>query len=433
MSQKERERLEWIRGVAEGRLSQVEAAHLLRLSARQVRRVLRRYEAEGDEGLVHRLRGRPSNRKIEPQVRERALSALREVYFDFGPTLAAEKLEEREGIKVSRETVRQWLVSEGLRRPRRRKVRSHTWRPRRPCWGELVQMDTSVHDWFEARGEQAVLITMIDDATSWVLMRFFEADTTKNNMTMLKMYLRRSGRPLALYADKASHFKTTRPPSLEEELEGREALTQIGRALEELGIEYVPANSPQAKGRVERSFATCQDRLVKELRLRNIAAIAQANVLLERYFIPLWNRRFARPPASAINAHRSARGFDLPAILSVQTRRTVANDYTIRHKGQLYQIQPTQIQPGLRRAKVIVEERLDGQLKIRWQGRYLKYQKIQAPTPRREADAPGAETPLGLRPPSVSAPKPSSKPGPNHPWRRPLKPDISSLHKTGHS
>jgi len=205
--------------------------------------------------------------------------------------------------------------------------------------------------------------------------------------------------------------------------------------LAELGIEYIPAHSPQAKGRVERSFGTCQDRLVKELRLRDISTIAQANELLESYFIPLWNRRFTCPPASAVNAHRPAKGFDLAAILSLQTWRSVANDYTLRHHGQRYQIQPTQIRPGLRRAKVIVEERLDGRLKVRWQGRYLKYQQITAPTQEGRADALGAETEGELRPPFVSAPKPRWKPAPNHPWRRPLnrtflscpKPDTSTL------
>ena len=435
MSQKERDRLVFIQAVAEGRMNQREAAGVLRLSVRQVRRVVRRYEGEGDEGLVHRLRGRSSNRKISQEVQERVLRLLGQAYLGFGPTLAAEKLEEREGIKVSRETVRLWQVREGQRQPRRRKVRSHFWRSRRPCWGELLQMDTSIHGWFEGRGEAGVLISMIDDATSGVFMRFFEADTTKSNMEMLKRYIGCFGRPLALYADKASHFKTTRQPGLEEELEGREAQTQIGRALAELGIEYIPAHSPQAKGRVERSFGTCQDRLVKELRLRDISTIAQANELLESYFIPLWNRRFTCPPASAVNAHRPAKGFDLAAILSLQTWRSVANDYTLRHHGQRYQIQPTQIRPGLRRAKVIVEERLDGRLKVRWQGRYLKYQQITAPTQEGRADALGAETEGELRPPFVSAPKPRWKPAPNHLWRRPLnrtflsctKPDTSTL------
>lgn len=428
MSQKERDRLVFVRAVKEGRMKQAEMAQVLSLSVRQVRRIMKRYEREGDLGLVHRLRGRRSNNRIDPEVREKAMTAVRENYSDFGPTLSSEKLGEREGLEVSRETVRRWMIEEGMWTSRGRKVRHRQWRSRRACFGELVQMDTSIHNWFEGRGEEAVLITMIDDATSRVFMRFFEADTTKNNMSLLKMYLGRFGRPLSIYADRASHFKTTRQPSLEEDLRGLPAQTQIERAFKELEIEYIPANSPQAKGRVERCFGTCQDRLVKELRLHNLATISQANDFLEKNFIPLWNRRFICPPASQVNAHRPIKSFDLAAILSLQTTRTVANDYTLRHKGQRYQIQRRSIQAGLRGAKVLVEERLDGSLRIRFRGQYLKTHKINPQPVVGRSDRASAETPVGLRPPSVSAPQPPGKPGPDHH----KKADISIVQKTGH-
>ena len=292
MSQKERDRIRVLEEIVAGRLKQCEAADILHLSSRQLRRILKRYLAEGDQGLVHALRGRQSNRKIGNEVKETALRHLRKEYRGFGPTLASEKLMERQSICVSRETVRHWMMAEGLWKSRKQRVKHHGWRPRRSCFGELVQMDSSIHDWFEGRGEEAWLISMIDDATSRPYMRFFPTDSTETNMAAIKGYIKRHGRPLAIYADKASHFLTTRKASVEEQLKGTPALTQIQRALKELDIEYISAHSPQAKGRVERCFGTAQDRLVKEFRLNGINTTAQANQFLKKQFLPMWNLRF---------------------------------------------------------------------------------------------------------------------------------------------
>lgn len=412
MSSKERDRLQVVGQVRRGELSQVEGARLLGISARQLRRSVRRHEAEGDAGLVHRSRGRASNRQVGGEVRAEAVKALKERYEDFGPTLAAEKLVEYEGIAVSRETVRQWQIAENLWEPRRSKQRHRRRRRRRECFGELVQMDTSEHAWFEGRGErEPVLINMIDDATGRVFLRFFDSDSTETNMRLLHGYIRKFGRPRAIYADKASHFKVNRPANLEEQLAGREAETQIGRALRELEIEYIPAHSPQAKGRVERGFGTLQDRLVKELRLRQITTIEAANEYLERKFIADYNRRFAKKPARAANAHRSVKGYDLDAILSYQERRVVANDYTIRYGGTAYQLLPSAVRSGLRKGQVTVQVRLEGILRLWFRGEYLPFAPVaaqpqpQAPTRPR-------------RPRALERTRQPYSPPPDHPWRR---------------
>jgi transposase len=430
MSRKERDALVVIRRVSGRGLSQRQAARLLGKSERQVRRMLRRFEAEGDGGLIHRRRGRPSNRRIEAEVRERAVERLRESYSDFGPTLASEKLAERDGIHLGRETVRKLMIEEGLRKSRKRKVKHRQWRARRECFGELVQMDTSDHDWFEGRGEEKPdLILRIDDATSRICAEFFATDSTETNMKMLMGYLRRLGRPMAIYADKASHFKHNASATVEEQLAGRESETQIGRALRELGIEYIPAHSPQAKGRVERSFNTCQDRLIKELRLRGIGTIAEANEYLRREFIPFWNKRFAHEAACPVDAHRPLKGYDLKAILSLQETRTVRNDYTLQYHRRVYQIERESIRAGLRGSKVRVEDRLDGALRLRWRGEYLRYHRIAARQKGKKAEE--AAAPLGLRPRSAAASSKPVRPAPDHPWRRTFlscrKPDISTL------
>jgi len=415
-------------------LRQVEAARLMRLSARQVRRVVGRYASEGDAGLVHRLRGRPSNGKIADEIRRRALKRVRKNYFDFGPTLASEKLRERDGIRVSRETLRKWMIGAGLRKRRPRKVRHRQWRPRRVSFGELVQMDTSIHPWFEGRGErEPVLITMIDDATGRVLMRFFESDTTLTNMEMIGRYIRRRGRPMAIYADRASHFVTTRPETREEALEGRVAETQVRRALRELGIEYIPAGSPQAKGRVERSFATEQDRLIKDLRLAGISTIEQANEFLDAEYTRKRNERFAVTPGSSVDAHRPTSGLKLDEILCVREPRTVANDYTIRHRTRHYQIEKRSAFAGLRGSKVTVETRMDGSMRLGWKGKYLRFHEIEGGAKRARGLRPSA--PVELRSPSATGRSPQRRPPKDHPWRKPYnrtlllcrKPDISTL------
>lgn len=424
MSAREREKLKIMSGLSTGKLSQRMAGEVLGLSVRHVRRLLRRYESEGDAGLIHRSRSRPSANRLSDKVRRRVVELLKGDYEDFGPTFAAEKLSERNGIDVSRETVRKWMVEEGLWETRRKRVRHRQWRARKSCRGELVQMDTSEHAWLEERlpGKQ-MLIAMIDDATSHLYARFFETDSTRTNMTMIRDYIRKHGRPVAIYADKASHFKTTRQASVDEALRELQPETQIARALRQLGIGYIAANSPQAKGRIERSFGTMQDRLIKEMRLESISNIDEANRFLEKQFIPFWNSRFTEKPVSALNAHRGKKGFDINAALSIQATRTVRNDYTIQLERQSYQIERKSIQPGLRRSKITVERRVDGTTRIRWKNNYLKFHRIKqtetTETTNKGTTKKRAATASGLRPPAMAAkPRRKNIPAPNHPWRR---------------
>ncbi len=324
-------------------------------------------------------------------MEHRAVQLIRARYRDFGPTLAAEYLEEKHGIEASRETVRHWMMEAGLWRRRPQRIeRVHVWRPRRSCFGELVQWDTSEHDWLEERGEKIYLIVMIDDATSRAWGRFARHDSTPENLCVLWGWLERYGRPLAYYTDKASLFRPNRPQQIEEQLQDRLPKTQIGRALEELDIGWIPAHSPQAKGRIERCFGTLQDRLVKGLRIARVSTLAGANQYLEQDFWPLWERRFTVVPAKATDAHRPlGREHDLAAILSHCETRVVMNDYTLRFDGQLYQIARTDVQPGLRAARVRVEKRLDGTVAVRFRDGYLRVAPCQpAPKPVRPTQPP---------------------------------------------
>ena len=382
MSQRERDRLKVLHEVQKGHLRQKQAAGQLGLTDRWVRKLLERVRAEGDRGVIHRSRGRPSHRRLPEAWRERALGQVRESYRDFGPTLAREYLAKRDGIAVSKETLRKWLIAAGVWKARPRRVKQvHTWRPRRECRGELVQWDTSEHAWLEGRGPEPYLIRRLaDDATNRLLARFVRHDSTEENLRMLKSYLERWGRPGAFYTDQAGLFKVNRPANRDEQLRGQGPRTQIGRALEELGIEWIPAHSPQAKGRVERCFGTLQDRLVKGLRLAGSCTLEQANAYLEEEFLPAWAARFTVEPANSSDAHRPlGRAHDLAAILSVVEERVVTNDYTLRHQGKIYQIARADIRAGLRGAKVGVEKRLDGTVAVRFRHRYLTVSVCQPP------------------------------------------------------
>jgi len=404
MSQRERDRLKVLHEVQQGHLTQKAAGWQLGLTDRWVRKLLERLRAEGDRGVVHRSRGQPSNRKLPEAWRGRAVARVQEAYRDFGPTLAGEYLAKHDGIPVSKETLRQWLMEAGIWKARPRRVKQiHTWRPRRACRGELVQWDSSEHAWLEGRGEEPYLIIMIDDATNRLQARFVAHDSTEENLRMLQIYLQRWGRPVAFYTDQAGLFQVNRPANPDEQLAGREPLTQIGRALAELGIAWIAAHSPQAKGRVERCFGTLQDRLVKGLRLAGVDTLAQANAYLEREFLPAWEGRFTVAPANPTNAHRPlGREHDLAAILSVVEARVVTNDYTLRYQGKSYQIARAELGGGLRGAKVRVEKRLDGTVAVRFRERYLAVSVCAPPPP---------PPPRRLK---VRAPKnalPSSRPG----------------------
>ena len=278
MSQRERDRLKVLHEVSKGQITQKQAAEQLRLSERQVRRLIRRLGRRGDAAVMHGLRGRASNRRISSETEQRVIEELSQDHCrDFGPTFAAEHVSKVLGVKVGRDTVRKWLMAAGLWESRKRKVETiHQWRQRRACFGELVQWDTSDHDWLEGRGERLYLIAMIDDATSRVHARFVRHDSSEENMRVLRGWIERYGRPLAFYTDKAAMFETAAKTSNAEE-EQQMAPTQITRALAELGIERISAHSPQAKGRIERFFHTAQDRLVKLMRLAGACTIEAAN------------------------------------------------------------------------------------------------------------------------------------------------------------
>jgi len=370
MNRRERDGLKVLYGVIQKERSQKEAARLLRLTTRQVRRLVRRIEVSGDQGLIHRLRGRPSNRRLPAELRQQVLAEYQRGYWGFGPTLASEKLAEQ-GLVVSHDTLRRWLMAAGWWEGQRKRDRHRQRRPRRECFGELVQMDTSIHDWLEGRGESMVLIAMIDDATGRVLARFYPGETVESHFDLLGRWLRHNGRPLALYTDRDSIF--------EAQSKGRpdySGQTQFGRALSEFAIERIPAYSPQAKGRIERFFGTAQDRWVKELRLAGVTTRAQANALLQRKLLPEFNRRFTVAAARRRNAHRDlGPEHCLAAILSVQTTRVVDNDYTVRFQNRCFQIHKP-AWPGLRRGRVILEQRRDGALAIRLGERYLRFHEI---------------------------------------------------------
>ena len=410
LSQRDRDRLVVLEGMERGHWSQVEGARQLGLSTRWVRKLLGRRREEGDGGIVHRLRGRRSNRGIRSEIREEVMARVRQRYADFGPTLASERLGE-EGVQVSRETLRKWMAEEGLWEVRKKRLRRvHVWRERRGSLGELVMMDSSRFRWLEERGPELYLIALIDDATSRLWGRFVEHDSTEENLRTLGGWIERYGRPLSLYTDRNSLFVTTRGVEQAEQLQGQmTARTQFGRALYELGIGWIPAHSPQAKGRIERLFGTLQDRLVKQMRLAGVATVEEANRYWKEVFLPQWEQRFTVEARRKEDAHRELGPEQrLEEILSVRVRRQVSNDYTVRWRARTWAMAREQARPGMRGARVEVEKRLDGTMWLRFRGCYLKLTPCPAPL---------AASPSGLRPPVPAASK-AHTPAPNHPWRR---------------
>jgi hypothetical protein len=400
MSVKELRRVHVIRQAMEKKLTQVNAGALLGLTARQVRRLLQRMRAEGDAGLAHRGRGQPSNRRMPAPVKAKALRLYETRYGDFGPTLAAEKLAERHGLTLSEETLRLWLRARGVTHFTRRKRPHRAWRERRPHRGELLQLDGSHHDWFEGRGPRCVLMAYIDDASSRVFARFYAYEGTIPALDSFQRYIRQHGLPLAVYADKPSTYQSPAPPTVEEQLAGVDPTSQFGRALGEWGVELIPAHSPQAKGRIERLFHPFQDRVIKEMRLAGVATINAANRFLARY-LPIYNQRFAVRPAQPADLHRAHPAqWELDRILCVKTKRVLRRDWTVAHHGQLYQVQS-----NVRATHVLVEERLDGSMRITHQGRALDHHVIAARP---------VKTAAGM---TVHHPRRPVPPRPDHPWR----------------
>ena len=375
MSQEERDKLEWLKRAKDGVITQREAADKMGVSDRWVRKLLKRMKKLGDAAVVHGLRGRASNRKIAAQTQKRAVEVLKQAdWHDFGPTFASEQLAKRHQIRVGKETLRGWMIEAGLWKPGGRRIEQvHCWRPRRSAFGELVQWDTSEHDWLEGRGPVRYLVRLIDDATSWSWGRFVERDATPFNMAVLWEYLEKNGRMVDVYTDRDSMFAVAlRAGESEAERAAADRLTQIGRGLRELGIGWIAAYSPQAKGRIERSFLTAQDRLVKNLRLAKVSTLEAANAFLETEYWPEWNERFARPVAEFPNQHRALTpALELAAILCHVEPRVIGNDYTFSFAGRRYQIAREHTQAGMRHQRLRVELRLNGELHARYQQRYL--------------------------------------------------------------
>ena len=389
MTQRDRDRLVALKKAKKKLITQRQAAEEIGQTERHVRRLLVKLRKKGDSAVVHALRRRASNHKLDEKLKTKAMAMLRQdIYRGFGPTLASEYLAQQRQIRVSRETVRAWMMEAGLWHVTRQRVKEvHVWRVRRSRLGELVQWDTSEHQWLEGRGPKLYLISMIDDATSRIHARFVLHDSTAENMRLLGSYVELQGRPLRFYTDKAGLFQTA--PKIARDLkelprDERQPLppTQIGRALAELGIVWIGAHSPQAKGRVERSFQTAQDRLVKGLRVAGAKTLEQANRYLQQEFLPWWNQHLVVVPANATDAHRALHsGHDLAAILSVVETRQVGNDYTLRIHGNQFQISRASIRPGIRGASVRVEQRLNGSLAVACQGQYLELQQCSPVEP----------------------------------------------------
>ena len=405
MTQGDRDRLVTLKKAKKKLITQREAAAELKLSVRQVKRLLYALKKRGDQAVVHGLRGKPSKRRIEESVEREAVKILSApVYKGFGPTLATEYLGQKHGIEASKETVRQWMLRAGLWEGKKQKVQQiHTWRPRRSRFGELVQWDTSEHDWLEGRGEQLYLIAMIDDATSRLFARFVRSDSTAENMRLLWSYLEKHGRPLAFYTDKATLFRTPEKRRRDEPGVDQDPVemppTQIGRALQELGICWIAAHSPQAKGRVERNFGTAQDRLVKGMRVAGVRTIEQANAYLTNDYLAWWERELTVEAANADDAHRRLeRSHNLAASLSHVETRQVRPDYTLRWDGKLYQIERRAVTTGLRGATVRVEKRLDGSRAVRHGERYLPIEEcVLAEKPKASPPLKVAKTRRGNR------------------------------------
>lgn len=389
-------------------VTQKAAAQSLGITDRQLRRLMVTYRDQGAAGLAHQARGKPSNRQLPQTMKDQAIELVKTKYPDFGPSFAAEKLAELDNFEIDHETLRLLMIKEGSWQHKKRKATHRMRRERRACYGDMEQFDGCRHDWFEGRLAGRVWATLLasrDDANNLVYARFLEYEGTRPVMTFWRDYFTGYGKPMSIYLDRHSTYKVNDKNALDDAA----MLTQFERAMRQLGVGIIHANSPQAKGRIENLFGTLQDRLVKELRLAGISDIAAANSFLRDVFLPAFNTRFCVPPRSAVDLHGALQNADdLLAILSVQSTRYVNRDFTIRFQNQwlqLAKVQPTLVLPG---NQVLIEERLDDTLHIRLKGHYLPYEKLGS-QPRTASKPPIALT---------SNPGTPSKPSLNHPWRK---------------
>jgi transposase len=406
MSMSERRRLAVFAQVASKQISVAKAGRVLGIGERQARRIWKRYQAQGDAGLVHGLRGRPSNAS-DPDRRGRVLARYRQRYLEFGAAHAAEHLE-RDKLPVGRSTLWYWLDQEELVVKRRRAAQHRTRRERRACVGELVQMDGSTHDWFNGRGGACVLFVMIDDATGKTFCRFYASEDTRAAFDLFGRYVKKHGLPQGLYVDKDSIYRVNDPVAREAgALAGKMPLTQFGRAMKELEVQIICAGSPQAKGRVERMNGTLQDRLVKELTLQKIGTIAAANAFLDKTFLRQFNAVFTQIPAGGANLHRPVPpGVFLAKVLCVIEERTVGLDWCVNYCGRILQIHKRHERLALARRRVEVTEGTADTLELRYRGQTLQWHELAA----RPVRVPVQEIKTSIQPPW--------RPGANHPWNR---------------
>lgn len=408
MSTKEVKRVGILQRLLEGEITQVNAGRVIGVSDRHVRRLIERFEAEGELGLIHRGRGKPGHRRIKEKGKILEICARK--YSDFGPTFASEKLLEIEKINIGRETLRGWLLEKSSEYEWRRKKRPHKkWRERKECFGEMIQVDGSHHDWLEGRGPKLVLMSYVDDATGHVYGRFYEYEGVKPALDSIYRYTEKYGIPQSIYIDRHSTYKTTRIQSIFEQLMDKEAMTQFQRAMKEVGVEIIFAYSPQAKGRVENKYKTFQDRLVKEMRLAGVKTKEEANKFLDKY-LPKFNKRFSVLAKSDVDLHRKVLAKDkLDAILCIKEERSLRRDSTVRYNKKVYLITN---RISNRVSRVMVEERLDGSIRIKHKDRYLDYKEIE---PRVKV----SEDKLKLGKQTIKWRKynKNSRPAKYHPWR----------------
>jgi hypothetical protein len=413
MSQEELRRVEVMAQVRSAELRVIDASRLLRVSYRQAKRLWKRYREEGAAGLKHRSAGRVSNRGYGKAFRQRVLAVVREkysgsVYERFGPTLAAEHLAAEDRLAVHAETLRRWMLSEGLWSRERKRRKHRRRRERKEHFGELVQMDGSFHAWLEERGPEGCLIDMADDASNTTNAQLGEQETIWAVADALRSWIEEYGVPLALYVDWKNLYK--RRATVAEQLRGEEPVTQFGRMCAKLGIELIAASSPQAKGRIERMHGTHQDRLVKKLRRRGICSHLAANVYLRKEYLPEHNERFARRPARAEDYHRRApRRAELDRIFRLESERVVSQDGVVRYANRYFQL-GAQVRPG---SKVLVCEGRQGTPSIEYRGQALRWSEIEAPV------KPAITVSTGPRV-RVTA-KSQWVPPPNHPWRKAVR------------
>lgn len=383
-------------------LTLVEAAEAMRLGYRQARRIWKRYRQAGDAGLTHRSRGRPGSRRIDPGQRQKMLRRFRQRYADFGPTLAAEYLL-KDGWKVDHETLRRWLMEDGLWIMGRPRQKHRQWRERKPCFGQMAQLDGSHHDWFEGRRSKAVLMVMVDDANNHTQARFAEEETTRASYDIFADWTGAHGLPSSLYVDRDSIYRCERAATVAEEVAGQQPLTQFGRAMEELGVELILALSPQAKGRVERRNGVLQDRLIKALRLEGISELERANQYLQKEFLPEFNQRFMVQAASPGDLHRAAPRH-LEEVLSWEEERVVHKDWTVAWEGRWFQIDRQHEKLSLAGRRITVRLLRSQQLQLLYKKKKLRWKELPSrPAPTRKLTLSAERAPL--------------KPDEQHPWK----------------